>query len=47
MYVKLIFEACISQGNVQEFEGIAVVEKKVVLYGSIPQNVYSQGHLNL
>lgn len=34
MYVKLTFEACISQGNIQEFEGIAVVEKKVVLYGS-------------
>ena len=34
MYVKIIFEACISQGNVQEFEGIAVVEKKVILYGS-------------
>lgn len=34
MYVKIVFEACISQGNVQEFEGIAVVEKKVILYGS-------------
>ena len=34
MYVKIIFEACISQGNVQEFEGVAVVEKKVILYGS-------------
>ena len=34
MYVKISFEACISQGNIQEFEGIAVVEKKVILYGS-------------
>ena len=34
MYVKIAFEACISQGNIQEFEGIAVVEKKVILYGS-------------
>ena len=34
MYVKILFEACISQGNIQEFEGIAVVEKKVILYGS-------------
>ena len=34
MYVKIVFEACISQGNIQEFEGIAVVEKKVILYGS-------------
>lgn len=34
MYVKIVFEACISQGNIQEFDGIAVVEKKVILYGS-------------
>lgn len=34
MYVKITFEACISQGNIQEFDGIAVVEKKVILYGS-------------
>ena len=34
MYVKIEFEACISQGNVQDFCGIAVVEKKVILYGS-------------
>ena len=34
MYVKLIFEACISHGNIQEFEGIAILEKKVILYGS-------------
>ena len=34
IYVKLRFEACVGRGNVQEFEGIAVVEKKVILYGS-------------
>ena len=34
IYVKLRFEACIGRSNVQEFEGIAVVEKKVILYGS-------------
>jgi len=34
IYVKLIFEACVCPGNVQEFEGIAVIEKKVILFGS-------------
>ena len=34
IYVKICFEACISHGNVQEFDGIAIVEKKVILYGS-------------
>lgn len=34
IYVKLRFEACVCKGNSQEFEGIAVVEKKVILYGS-------------
>lgn len=34
IYVKITFEACVSQGNIQEFEGIAVVEKKVILFGS-------------
>ena len=34
IYVKLRFEACVGRGNSQEFEGIAVVEKKVILYGS-------------
>ncbi|MBQ7321076.1 MAG: hypothetical protein IJW99_03170 [Clostridia bacterium] len=32
-YIKLTFEACISPGRIQEFEGIAVLEKKVVLFG--------------
>lgn len=33
-YVKLVFEACTCGGKSQEFEGIAVCEKSVVLYGS-------------
>ena len=32
-YVKLCFEACLTPGRVQEFEGITVLEKKVVLFG--------------
>lgn len=32
-YIKMLFEACIGVGRSQEFEGIAVVEKKVILYG--------------
>lgn len=32
-YVKLIFEACICPGRSQEFDGIAVLEKQVVLFG--------------
>ena len=32
-YVKLIFEACICGGRSQEFEGVAVLEKNVVLFG--------------
>ena len=33
-YVKLVFEACVNAGRSQEFEGIAVCDKKVILYGS-------------
>lgn len=32
-YIKLIFEACICAGRSQEFDGIAVLEKQVVLFG--------------
>ena len=32
-YTKLSLEACICQGKSQEIEGIAVTEKKVVLFG--------------
>lgn len=34
IYIKIICEACLCPGNVQELEGIAVVEKKVILFGS-------------
>lgn len=33
IYTKITFEACIGPGNMQEFEGIGVVEKKVILFG--------------
>ena len=33
-YVKVTLEACVNIGKSQEVEGIAVCEKKVVLYGS-------------
>lgn len=32
-YIKLTFEACIGNGRSQEFDGIAVLDKKVILYG--------------
>lgn len=32
-YIRLLFEACTGCSKSQEFEGVAVVEKKVVLYG--------------
>ncbi len=33
-YVKITFEACVSVGRAQEFDGLAVIEKRVILYGS-------------
>lgn len=32
-YVKICFEACIGCGRSQEIDGIAVLEKRVILYG--------------
>ena len=32
-YVKVVLEACVGGGRAQELEGIAVLEKRVVLYG--------------
>ena len=32
-YVKIVFEACVGGGRSQELEGIAVLEKRVILYG--------------
>ncbi len=44
IFVKLIFEACMSPGNIQDFEGITVLEKKVVLYGGEGNvNVFKSG----
>lgn len=34
-YIKVTLEACIGIGRNQEFEGVAVVEKRVILYGSV------------
>ena len=34
MYIKIVCEVCACVGRPQEVEGIAVVEKKVILYGS-------------
>ena len=47
-YVKIVFEACIGGGHSQELEGIAVLEKRVILYGG-ESNVTvfkSNGHCN-
>ncbi len=33
LYIKVVFEACVSGGRSQELEGIAVLEKRVILYG--------------
>ena len=33
IYVKLICEACLGPGNIQDFEALCVLEKKVCLYG--------------
>ena len=32
-YIKITFEACLCGGKSQEFEGVAVLEKRVILYG--------------
>ena len=32
-YIKITFEACLCGGRSQEFEGVAVLEKRVILYG--------------
>ena len=43
-YVKLCFEACVGCGHSQELEGIAVLEKRVILYGSESNvNVFKSG----
>ena len=43
IYSKIVCEACAGPSNVQEFEGVAVVEKKVILFGSEGNvNVFKQ-----
>lgn len=32
-YIKITFEACLCGGKSQEFDGIAILEKRVILYG--------------
>ena len=32
-YIKITFEACLCGGKSQEFDGVAVLEKRVILYG--------------
>lgn len=34
IYVRITAEVCVSPGNIQEIEGVAVLEKKVILFGS-------------
>lgn len=33
LYIKVAFEACMGQGRSQEFDGVAVVDKNVILFG--------------
>ena len=33
IYVKITFEACLSPGRIQEFDGVAVIDKNVILFG--------------
>ena len=33
IYVKVTCEACICPGNLREFEGVAAIDKKVILFG--------------
>ena len=33
LYIRITFEACLAPGRIQEFDGVAVVDKNVVLYG--------------
>lgn len=33
LYIKITFEACLSPGRVQEFDGVGVIDKNVVLFG--------------
>lgn len=32
-YLRITFEACLGPGRIQEFEGVAVIDKNVILFG--------------
>ncbi len=34
IYIKVLCEACLGPGNIRELDGVAVVEKRVILFGS-------------
>ena len=34
IYVKVTCEACVGPGNIQTFDGLGVVEKRLILFGS-------------
>lgn len=43
-YIKITFEACLCGGRSQEFEGVAVLEKRVILYGGESNvNIFKSG----
>ena len=44
-YVKVTFEACVGGGHSQELDGIAVLEKRVVLYGGDSNAVVFKSNL--
>ena len=33
LYIRMTFEGCLAPGRIQEFDGIAVLDKNVILYG--------------
>ena len=33
LYIKITFEGCVAPGRAQDFEGVSVVDKTVILYG--------------
>lgn len=33
LYIRITFEACLAPGRIQDFDGIAVIDKNVVLFG--------------
>lgn len=43
-YVKITFEACVGGGKPQELDGIAVLEKRVILYGGESNSSVFKSH---